>query len=335
MQDHLTERAAAIGREHGQAAASWVFNGNTTAATYRTVLRGFEDGDPAILDSYRTPNLSGEYADDYSEGDLLADLDLPASWQVCPLPEFEREELISEIADAYNDAASETFWQAIETTCREHIEHEIIDALKSAGYPVTWLDDDAVMDAGYALPYSHYRHNGPTSHARAYVDLSKVAKGEDTADQSSTVDRSNYRSLMRDYPDVWLPIGYSNVNALGAYVANLSPELTEILTGLVEQYPVYDESDMCELESDEITESWAQYVQADLTSEIHRAHCDEGDAWDALSEDAQREIFWTTVESTDSYPEHNGHDVLWRYDAIITELAVKLGVHANLSEREL
>jgi hypothetical protein len=36
-------------------------------------------------------------------------------------------------------------------------------------------------------------------------------------------------------------------------------------------------------------------------------------------------MFWAAVEATDSYPEHDGLDVRWRYDAIISDLAKPAG----------
>jgi hypothetical protein len=74
--------------------------------------------------------------------------------------------------------------------------------------------------------------------AEPYADLTSVGKGEGQAGQSSTVDRSNFRSLQRDYPDTFTPVSYSNVNALGAFVADLDDDLTGILTGLRSDYPL-------------------------------------------------------------------------------------------------
>lgn len=177
-------------------------------------------------------------------------------------------------------------------------------------------------------PYLSYSevHSYPEENVRIFIDLGSIGRGEDTADQASTIDRSNYRSLRRDYPDTFTDISYGNVDVLGAFIGNLSAELISVLCGLHSDYPLYDESDLDELESEEISESWDQYVQSDLTSEIYRAHADEGDSWDALTPDQQSEMFWAAVEATDSYPEHNHHEVCWKYDAIISELADRLNV---------
>jgi hypothetical protein len=67
------EQAETIGREHGKNAASWYFDGNTPRETYELVLRGYDDGDPEIMDTFPTSPLSGEWADNYSLADLSQD----------------------------------------------------------------------------------------------------------------------------------------------------------------------------------------------------------------------------------------------------------------------
>ena len=51
----IASDAENFGRDAGRAAASWMFDGNTPEDTYRAVLRGIEEGDPAILDAYPPP----------------------------------------------------------------------------------------------------------------------------------------------------------------------------------------------------------------------------------------------------------------------------------------
>lgn len=61
------------GREAGKAAASWVFDGNTTDAAYRRVLRGLDIGDPEVLDQLPGPDLSGQFADTLTGPQLTAE----------------------------------------------------------------------------------------------------------------------------------------------------------------------------------------------------------------------------------------------------------------------
>ena len=60
----IMREARKDGAAAGRAAASWVFDGNTKDATYREVLKGIEDGDPEVMDRFRTPDLSGEWTDE-------------------------------------------------------------------------------------------------------------------------------------------------------------------------------------------------------------------------------------------------------------------------------
>jgi hypothetical protein len=104
-------RAQQAGREDGEAAASWVFDGNTDDATYARVLRGITDGDPEVLDAYRPPDLSGEWADGETPATLAKRVD------VVP---HDGTLLLDDVCSIYEQAASEAFWAEIERVCREH-----------------------------------------------------------------------------------------------------------------------------------------------------------------------------------------------------------------------
>lgn len=311
MRDQPTDRAAAIGRTNGTAAAQSAFDGNTSGETYRRVLKGIEDGDPEILDAYHTPDLSG----DYTERDLIADRGLdPVE---APIAD------VSAACDAYLDAADEAFWSEIERIARDHAESGKIVTLQAAGFPVTYVDRADAAD-GTVPPYGHYHHRAPAPGLAAYVDLRDVARDDDGS-QTTTVDRSNYRSLMDDYPDAFTPISYTNMNVLGAFVSDLTDELTHTLAGLRDEHPVYDEADLETLESDEITQSWDQYASADIASMIYD-HGDTTDAWDALTADQQRDLFWQVCVALDIYPEHDGREIHWakHYPAIVAEITGRL-----------
>ena len=106
-QDPVMARAAALGRDAGQAAAAWVFDGSTPAEAYRQVLRGIENGDPAVLDAIEPPAI-GPVAG-YDQDDLARDLGLqPAS------------PLLQDAVPAYADAFTDSFLAEVERTAREH-----------------------------------------------------------------------------------------------------------------------------------------------------------------------------------------------------------------------
>ena len=104
----VVAEAAGLGRDAGKAAASWVLDGNTPEDAYRAVLRGIEDGDPAILDAHPAPGLSA--GGGYTEADLADDLGLDGEDQLLP-----------DAVTAYLDAADRAFWHETERIAREHL----------------------------------------------------------------------------------------------------------------------------------------------------------------------------------------------------------------------
>lgn len=91
------ERAGALGAEHGRARAGWVFDGNTSSATYAHAVKLDEAGDPAWHDYYGAPApLSGEYADDMTPRALAVELDLD--------PDSDLDDVCTAYEDAYQDA---------------------------------------------------------------------------------------------------------------------------------------------------------------------------------------------------------------------------------------
>jgi len=52
------------GQNDGRAVGNSFFDGNTTEETYRAILKGIEDGDPAIIDQLPYTRIGDEYADE-------------------------------------------------------------------------------------------------------------------------------------------------------------------------------------------------------------------------------------------------------------------------------
>lgn len=105
----LKVRARTLGTEHGKSAASWYFDGNTSAETYQRVLAGITDGNPEILDTFPSDGLSGEWADGYSSRDLERELGV------------ENDEGLDELADAYSEAFSSAVHNEIERAARYQV----------------------------------------------------------------------------------------------------------------------------------------------------------------------------------------------------------------------
>jgi hypothetical protein len=99
--------AEELGRDAGQAAASRVFDGNTPVDAYRRVLRGIEEGDPAVLDAIEPPAIGP--AAGYGQDDLARDLGTEPGDPALP-----------RAVSAYADAFTGSFWQETGRAAREH-----------------------------------------------------------------------------------------------------------------------------------------------------------------------------------------------------------------------
>jgi len=103
----LVAKAGELGRAAGKAAAGWVFDGNTPEETYQRVLRGIEEGDPAVLDATEPPAIGP--AAGYTQDDLARDLGIEPADRGLP-----------RAVTAYADAFAGAFWQETERAARDH-----------------------------------------------------------------------------------------------------------------------------------------------------------------------------------------------------------------------
>jgi hypothetical protein len=138
---NVTKRAEKIGAEHGKSAASWVFDGSTSEDTYRYVLAGIESGDPEVMDAYRVPDLSGEWADSYDLNDLADELGID-----------QDSENLDDAATAWLDAASEAFWAEVERIARLHVGPDPADAVARRRDGIAYL----LKDGHLRVPCSRY-----------------------------------------------------------------------------------------------------------------------------------------------------------------------------------
>lgn len=111
------KEAAELGRNAGGAAASWVIDGNTDIETIRALHQGLEDGDPAVLDSLRVPDLSGEYADAMTPAKLAEELGFEYD-------DPDYSEIADDIETAWMDGASEGFFDELGETIGKALEGE-------------------------------------------------------------------------------------------------------------------------------------------------------------------------------------------------------------------
>jgi hypothetical protein len=103
--DEALEAAEKLGAEHGHAAGTWAFDGNTTHETYVRALRGIREGDPAVLDSF--PSEPAGICAGYTAENLYDDLNLVFD------PDREADEVMA-LAEAYEQAARDAFWAEVE-----------------------------------------------------------------------------------------------------------------------------------------------------------------------------------------------------------------------------
>jgi hypothetical protein len=104
----LVAKARELGREAGKTAAGWVLDGNTPEEARQRVLRGIDEGDPAVLDATGPPAIGSAVG--YDLGDLARDLGIEPENRALP-----------RAVSAYADAFSSAFWQETERAARGHL----------------------------------------------------------------------------------------------------------------------------------------------------------------------------------------------------------------------
>lgn len=120
----------------------------------------------------------------------------------------------------------------------------------------------------------------------------------------SSVERSNYRSLLRDYPDVFIDIsgGYwSHVLYIRPRTMLQTDGLFESITALFD-YPLYDEEDHSELEMTEAWEAWDGWVKFDLGRALATEYDLDVDNWTEEEWDFIKQRFYAISGDENGYP---------------------------------
>ena len=113
------------------------------------------------------------------------------------------------------------------------------------------------------------------------------------------VEKSNYRSIIRDFKDnkdVHKVTGGMGTFGV-AFRVPLSEELQEVVDNL-EGYPLYDESDLCELEEEIKNEDYDSCVRSEFEEALKKAF--DVDELDEVIDDDLDELFYTYKEATDT-----------------------------------
>ena len=96
------------GYRHGKNVGSWVTDGNTKTETYAWILKGFDEGDPEVMDIRPNP-LSGEWA-----GESISELLGLAIGQDLPDDESLTE---------YEHGFSDGFWEQVISDCNYQLNN--------------------------------------------------------------------------------------------------------------------------------------------------------------------------------------------------------------------
>jgi len=113
----LRNKATGLGQRHGRGSAEWYFDRSEPSRDdYLRVLKGIEDGDPAILDTFVSGSLSGEWADDMTPRSLFDELDMTDS-QIITLGD--------EVCEAFEQGFNSAYQDKVVETCQYHLKRNI------------------------------------------------------------------------------------------------------------------------------------------------------------------------------------------------------------------
>jgi hypothetical protein len=213
----------------------------------------------------------------------------------------------------------------------------------------TWTELDAPT-GGETAAWSNFR--APYGDETAtYFEVPVTCWGDYVG---SDIERSNHRSLRRDYPETFVDAtAYPGAHTLMVPVASLAAlidvdddgeidddaaqDLVNIFTALRDEYPLYDEEDSSALVTELADEAWNAYASWDLRRDLRDAvysilvyHVNSADVDDATDhivdeiDDADlRERFYTAVWESNEYPYAETADsvVFPMWDDVVNRLA--------------
>jgi hypothetical protein len=115
----------------------------------------------------------------------------------------------------------------------------------------------------------------------------------------SSYARSNERSLWRDYPDTFVRStgGFGSVELLIPADADIDENLFDALIELADEYPVYDESDMSDLEFEVFDEDLKSWIIPDIRNSI------DDEFIDTVTDDEITAAIFRWMRETEQYPQ--------------------------------
>lgn len=118
----------------------------------------------------------------------------------------------------------------------------------------------------------------------------------------SGVDRSNYRSLVRDYPETFVEITWDyNSHSLAIWSgAQIDESLAEIIVKIADIYPLYDEEDHSALEMEILEEDLDSWIIPDIRRELDKRFPDTD--WSAFPDPDIRSAFYDYWQDAPEFP---------------------------------
>jgi hypothetical protein len=166
----------------------------------------------------------------------------------------------------------------------------------------------------------------------AYLTFTGVARDDsDSAGQSRSWVRSNLRAIKAAYPNVFTPLHYSGSECLGAFLIDLDDDIGEMLIGLAEGYPLFDEDDVSALEQEDMDASWDQWAKQQFYGNMSDGAQDD---WHAIGDERVEQLAWWLVHkgqegrvssmgygSGEEGVSHDGLEVSWDFEPMMAPLA--------------
>lgn len=193
-----------------------------------------------------------------------------------------------------------------------------VERLRSAGYRIGYVyPDDA--GSGYVKPLKVTDRRLSPAQA-VYVNAGRTACHGDHA-LSTSAQRSNHAILHQRFPEVWRDTCAADLAELGAFVADLTPEVVDLLCSLGGPTAVIDERHHRTLQTAEIDEVWHQAAGVDV---YHRLGARARQVWDVTPAQLLHELLWQVITGTGISPVHDGSAPRWPVADLAAPLAARI-----------
>lgn len=132
-------------------------------------------------------------------------------------------------------------------------------------------NSDDIAVGGDTVWMGRYNGMSPAGHHETptHVEVPCTTWGDYTGDSCN---RSNYRSLIREYPDTFVEVkgGHDSHYLALPLDAEIPTGLVQEIVSLIEQYPIYDEDDHSQLEMEIQEECWNSFGCDEFRREIEK-----------------------------------------------------------------